>query len=208
MTRQRAVVGVHRFARLKVDVWVLTAASQHRMFRAEGPSAMGHQRLIRNQLLEHRIAEGHDLLDLVGGAKTVEGMHKRQAAQQTHGRCDGSPIAGLLHRSSDNHATTRPTGRHDIGVIAKDRQALGGERSGSHMQHNRSELPRPFVEIGDHQQQPLAGGKAGAEGTGLQGSMQRASHAGLALQLHHLGHAAPQIGARLCSPPIGPFTHG
>ena len=75
------------------------------------------------------------------------------------------------------------------------------------MDHRGGELTGDFVEVGEHQQQPLGGGEGGGEGPRLQRPVHDAGGAGLALHLHHLGHRAPEVGPALTGPAIGPLAH-
>ena len=88
---------VHRFARLEINIRVLAGATDHRAVGAEGPGAVGTDRLLRDQLAQLGIAERRDLLDLVGGAEAIEHMQKRQPAAQAGPGGDGGEVARLLH---------------------------------------------------------------------------------------------------------------
>ena len=207
MIRGRVVEAVYRFARLEVDVWVLAGAADHRPIGAEGAGAVGTDLRSGHQLEQLAVAERLDLLDLVGGAKAIEHMQERQPAAQAEPGGNGGKVARLLHRRRAENPATAAAGGHHVAVIAKDRQALGRQGAGRHVQHRRGELPRQLVEVGDHQQQPLAGREGGGERPGLQGAMHRAGSARFALQLHHRRHGAPEVGPALCGPGISPLTH-
>ena len=198
---------VHRFPALEVGVRVLGGAAQHRMLRAQGPAAMLLDPLDRQQLLQHRIGDRRHLLDFVGGAEAVEHVHGGQAPVEAGPGGDGGEVAGLLHRGGTEHGTARTPHRHHIAVIAEDRQPLGRQRPGGHLQHHRRQLPRPLVEVGDHQQQPLAGGEGGGQRSHLQRPMHSAGSTAFTLQLHHRRHRAPEVGTPLGAPGVGPFPH-
>ena len=207
MVRGRVVEAVYRFARLEVDIWVLAGAADHWPIGAEGAGAVGTDLRRGHQLEQLAVAERLDLLDLVGGAKAIEHMQERQPAAQAEPGGNGGKVAGLLHRRGAENPATAAAGGHHVAVVAKDRQALGRQRAGRHVQHCRGELPRQLVEVGDHQQQPLAGREGGGERPGLQGAMHGAGGPRFALQLHHRRHAAPEVGPALRGPGISPLTH-
>ena len=205
--RHGRVGSIHRFATLEINVWVLGGAPQHRPGRVEGPLAVGRDRLLRHQGRQQAIGQRLHLLDFMGGAKSIEQVQKRQPPQQRGPHGDGSKIPRLLHRSrAENRATSRAASHH-IAVVAKDREALGRQGPTRHLHHHRQALPRPAVEVGEHQQQTLRRRKCGCQGSGLQGSVHGPGRPALALKLHHARRRPPEIGPPLGAPAIGPFAH-
>jgi hypothetical protein len=59
--------------------------------------------------------------------------------------------------------------------------------------HERRELAGDLEHVGEHQQQPLRGREGRGEGTGLEGPVQRAGGARLALHLDDLGDRAEEV---------------
>jgi hypothetical protein len=70
---------------------------------------------------------------------------------------DQGEVVRLLHRVAAQQGAAGGAAGHDVRVIAEDRQALGGERAGAHVQGQRQQFARDLVEIGNHQQQALRG---------------------------------------------------
>jgi hypothetical protein len=70
------------------------------------------------------------------------------------------------------------------------------------------QLAGNLVHIGDHQQQPLAGGKGGGQRAGLQRPVNGPGGSAFGLQFHHGGDGAPDVGFAHGGPRIGVFPHG
>ena len=99
-----------------------------------------------------------------------------------------------------------PAGHH-VAVIAENGERVRGNGAGGHVNDRRRELARDLVHVGDHQQQALRSGEGGAQRARLDGAVQRSGRAGFALQLHHRGHHAPDVGLTLGRPLVGEFSH-
>ena len=65
------------------------------------------------------------------------------------------------------------------------------------------ELACNLIQIGDHEQQALGGGKGGGQRAGGQGTMDRACGAGLGLHFHDIDAVSKNISTVL----VGPFVH-
>ena len=202
------VEAVGCLAGLKANIRVLAGAADLRVIGREPAGPVGSDQLSGHQALEGGVIDQLHRLDFVGGAEAVEHVQERHPARQGDGGGDGGEVAGLLHRGGEQQAAARAAGGHHIAVVAEDREARGGQGPGRHVDHCGGEFPGDLVEVRDHQQQSLRGREGGGEGAGLQGSMHHPGGAGLALHRHHRRHAAPEVGAPLSSPGIGPFAHG
>ena len=167
MLRHGVVERVYRLVGLEAHVGVLAAAAQLRVIRGEAPLAVLRHQRIGHQLAQHRIADQLHPLDLMGGAEPIETMQQRQPPRQAGGGGDRGEIAAFLHRGRDQHPPAGAAGRHQIAVVAKDRQRRCGQRARRHMDHGCSELAGDFVEVGQHQQQPLRCRERGGECSGL-----------------------------------------
>ena len=85
-------------------------------------------------------------------------------------------------------------GGHDIGMIAKDRERLGGQGAGGNMEDGRGQLAGDLEHVGDHQQQALRGGEGGGQRAGLQGAVHCARGAAFGLHFDDQWDGAPQVG--------------
>jgi hypothetical protein len=148
-----------------------------------------------------------DLRHLVRGAETVEEVDHRNAPGQRRRLGDQREILRLLRRVGGEHGATGGAAGHDVGVIAKDRQRVRGQRARRNMQHEGSQFAGDLVQIGNEQQQALAGGEAGGQRTGGQRAVQRAGRAAFRLHLDDFRHRAPQVGAALRRPLVRPLAH-
>ena len=148
-----------------------------------------------------------DLGDFVRGAETIEKMDHRNASGQRCSLGDQRKVLRLLHRIGAQHGAAGGATGHYIGMVAENRQRMRGQRPRRHMQHERRQLAGDLVQIGNEQQQALAGGETGRQRAGSQRAMQRTGRAALRLHLDDLRHRAPQVGLGLRSPFVGPFAH-
>ena len=114
---------------------------------------------------------------------------------------------GLLDGGAKEHGPACGAGRHDITVVTKDRQGVGGNGAGRDVKDTTSQFSRDFEHVGQHQQQALAGRKSRRQATRLQGAVNRTRRAPLRLQLHHSGDDSPKIGPCLSTPLIGKLSH-
>ena len=75
------------------------------------------------------------------------------------------------------------------------------------MKRRRRQFAGNLVHVWDHQQEALRRGKRRRQGAGLQGTVDSACRATLALHFHHAGHRAPDIRNTFRGPLVGPFAH-
>ena len=102
-------------------------------------------------------------------------------------------ILRLLHRRRREQSKAGRADRHDVAVIAEDRQRMRGDRARRDMKDRRRQLACNLEHVRDHQQQPLARRKRRRERAALQGTVHCARRAPFALHLHHGGNRAPQV---------------
>ena len=205
--REGVVVGVAALPRLEEHVGVLGRAAQHRVLGRQGAGAVGgHQRVVDHRA--HGVGlDGDDLGDLVGGAEAVEEVDHRDAPGQGGGLGDQRHVLGFLHRIAGQERAAGGAAGHHVGVIAEDRQGVGGQRPRRHVEHEGRQLAGHLVEVGHEQQQALAGGEAGAQRPRGERPVQRAGGAAFGLHLDDLGDHAPQVRLALGGPFIGPLAH-
>ena len=205
--RAGPVVRIGGLPRLEEDVGVLRGAADDRVVRRERPGAVGPDQIVTDHGPEVLGRERLDLGDLVRGAEPVEEVQERHPRLQGDRVGDRGQIHGLLDRAGGQHREAGGPGRHDVAVIAEDRQGLGREGPRGHVEDGGGQLPRDLVHVGDHQQQALRRGERGGERAGLERSVQRPRRPALALHLHHRGHRPPQVREALRGPLVGLLTH-
>ena len=205
--RSGGIETVHRFPCLEGHIRVLAGAPDHGLIGREPAPPMGFDQRLGDQGTQVVIGDRSHRLDFVGGAEAVEEMQKGQARAQRGQAGNGGKVAGLLNRGGAEQGTAAASGGHHIAVITENRQSPGGEGAGGHMDHRGGELTGDFVEVGDHQQQPLRRREGGGKRPRLQGAVHHASHTGFALHLHHGRHRAPEVGSSGRRPAVGPLTH-
>ena len=134
-----------------------------------------------------------DLRELVGGPEAVEEVHEGDAGFERGLGCDQGHVHAFLDVLGAEHAPAGLAGGIDVTVVAEDRQALGGQRTGGDVEDGRRQFAGDLVHIGDHQQEPLGGSEGRAEGTGGQRAVQRTGDTGLGLHLGDDRNGVPDV---------------
>ena len=153
------------------------------------------------------VAEDRDLGDLVRGAEAVEEVQERDAGFQGGRVRDGGEVVCLLDRSGCQERRARLAARHDVGVVAEDRERMGRDCARRDVQTAGGQLARDLVEIRDHQQQALRGREGRGEGARLEGAVDRAGGAALRLHLHDHRDASPDVRPSRRRPLVGELAH-
>ena len=161
-----------------------------------------------HHVLQVLIGPGAQLLDLVGGAEAVEEV------DEPHAGLDGGQVGhrGQVHdllgaaRGQHGHAGA-PAGHHVL-VVPEDGQGMGGEGPGGHVEHSGQPFAGDLIEVGDHQQQALGGGKRGGQRPGGQGPVDGAGGAPFGLHLHHPHRLAENVLPVLGGPLVHVLCHG
>jgi len=120
----------------------------------------------------------------------------------------GREVVRFLHRAGAEHGETGLAARHDVGVVAENRQRVRGDTARRHMHGERRQLPGDLVHIGYHQEQSLGGREGRGEDAGLEGAMRRARGTGFGLHLDYVRDVAPEVFSALVRPLIGELAHG
>ena len=201
MIRTRGLAG------LEEDIGVLGSAPQHRLARAQPPQFVGHDIVGTDQFAQIVIGEQIDTIDLMRGPEAVEEVQKRDPAAKRCGMGDEREIMSLLDIAGTQHRPAGGAGRHDIAVIAEDRQRMGGHGARRDVDDRWGQFAGDLEHIGQHQQQTLRCGEGGAGRTGLQCTVQCARRAALGLHLDDLRDRTPQVRALGGRPRVGMFAH-
>ncbi len=127
--------------------------------------------------------------------------------RERRGVRDERHVVRLLHRRRSEHREARLADRHDVGVVAEDREPLSGERPRRDMQHGRCELTGDLVHVRDHEQQPLRRGERRRQGATLQRAVEGARRAAFALHLDDRRHATPEVRPLVARPLVGELCH-
>ncbi len=148
-----------------------------------------------------------NLRHFMRGAETVEEMDDRNASFQRCRLRDQREVLCLLRRVGCQQRAAGGTAGHHVGMIAKDRQRMRRQCACRHVQHEGRQFAGDLVQVGNEQQQPLAGGETGGQRAGGEGAMQRAGRTGFRLHLDDFWHRAPQVGLALRGPFVRPLAH-
>jgi len=117
------------------------------------------------------------------------------ASELMDGLRDECQVVGLLYRGRCEERESRLAHGHHVRMVTEDRQSLGCQRSGCHVDDRRGQFAGDLVHVRDHQQQALRRGEGRGQCTALQGPVQSARRATLALHFDHGRDGAPHIGA-------------
>ena len=149
------VMQVARLAGLEEDVRVLRRSAQHGCLGGEAVRPMGEHVLLAHEGSQVVVLEQPDARDLVRGAEAVEEVQERDAGAQGRGVRQEGEVVSLLHVRRAEHGPAGRPHRHDVAVIAEDRQGMRGDRAGGDVQHGGRELAGDLEHRGDHEKKAL-----------------------------------------------------
>ena len=155
MIIDRVVPRVGGLPRLEVGVGVSRGPADHRVFRIKRALTMLGDLILWQQGANGVIRQRGDFVDFVRGAETIKEMNKRHPALQGGDMRDQREILCFLDAAGAQHRTPGLTDGHNIGMVAEDRQRVGGDGAGGDVQDKRHQLAGQFVQRGNHQQQAL-----------------------------------------------------
>ena len=206
--RDLFVEGVGGFPGLEEDVRVLVGAADHGMVGVQSRFPEAGQSLPVQQAVVFGVIHHFDLLLLVAGAEAVEEVDEGHPAFDGGQVGHAAQVHDLLHGAGAQHGETGLVAGHDVGMVAENVQAVGGQGTGGNVQHARQQLAGHFIHIGDHQQQTLGGGEGGGQGAGRKGAVHSAGSAGLRLHLHQPHRVAEDVLLAAGSPFVAVLRHG
>ena len=205
--RAGVVERIAGFARLKEDVGILRGAAQHRMVGRKRALPMLDDAIHVDEGAHVVFGEHLDFVDFMRSAEAVEEMQERDAGFERGGMRDERQVHGLLHGVRREHGESRGPAEHHVGVVAENREGVGGNRARADVKRRRRKFARDLVHVGDHQQQALRRGEGRGQGSGLERAMDRSGGAAFALHFDHVGHGAPDVGHSFRRPLVRPFAH-
>jgi len=201
------IIRVDRFAALEIDVLILRRHFKTGRFGALGPGPEALDVLGFQQRLEVVVRDFLDLLHLVGSPETVEERQERNLSLQSGQMGDERQVHGLLDAGSGRHGITGVAARHDVGMVTENRQRLGCQGTGRHMEHRREHLSGNLMHVGDHQQQTLRCGECRCERTSAQRPVDGTCGSGFRLHLYDVHFLAEQILPADARPRIRILSH-
>jgi len=148
--RHSIVKGVTGFAALEKEIRVLGGAAQHRTLRREAAQPVGHHQIIVDQGAHIVLIQRFDLLHLVGGAETVKKVDEGNPRLKGGCLCDQRKVMGFLHRVGSDQPPAGGAHRHNVAVVAKDREGMRGHSSGRNMEHRGGQLAGNLEHVRDH----------------------------------------------------------
>ena len=155
MVIHRVVPRIGGLPGLEISVGVGRGSADHRVFRVERALAMLSDLILRQQGANSVIRQRGDFVDFVRSTETIKEMNKRHPALQGGDMRDQREILRFLNAAGAQHGAPGLADRHHIGMVAENRQRVGGDSAGGDVQDKRHQLAGQFVQRGDHQQQAL-----------------------------------------------------
>ena len=202
------VVGVGALASLEVDVRVLGGAAQIRVFRVHGVFAELGDLVVVHQLGHVLVVDDLDFLNLVAGAEAVKEVHEGHAGVDGGQVRHQGQVHALLHAGGGQHGEAGLAAGHNVLVVAKNRQGVGGNGAGGNVEHARQQLAGNFVHVRNHEQQALGGREGAGERTGGQRAVHGARCARLGLHLADVHHLAEDVLHALRGHFVRDLAHG
>ena len=205
---KRLVEAVGRLTSLEEDVRILRGAADDGPIRRKGAQAV----LCYQIVVDHgaHVVKGQllDFLDLVGGAETIEKVQEGNARPQRCRLGDQRHVHTFLRVVGGQHGPACAPAGHDVAVITKDRQRVGGHRPCGDMKDGAGQFAGYFEHVGDHEQQALGSSEGGGKRTRLQSAMHCAGRASLSLHFHDFWDGSPDIFLACRALAVGAFPHG
>ena len=168
---------------------------------------MGADEVVIDHGADGGVIDEVERVDFVGGAEAVEEMQHGDAGAQGGGVGDEGEVMGFLHRGGGEQGEAGAAGGHHVGMVAEDRQGLGGDGAGGDVEDHGGEFAGDLEHVGQHQQQALRCGEGGGERAGLERAVQGAGGPRLGLHFLHHGDVAPDVRCALGRPLVGQFGH-
>jgi len=141
------------------------------------------------------------------GAEPVKVVQERNARFETRGMSNRRKVVRLLHGVRAQQGEASLTTRHDVGMIAKDRQRVCRQCARGDVHCEGRQLAGDPVHVRDHQEQTLRRRERRRERSGLQGAMDRTGGAAFGLHLRNLGRDPPEIRFSPAGPLVAEFSH-
>ncbi len=151
----RVVEGVGGFTGLEEDVRVLGGAADDRSVRREPAFPVGDDELLGDHGANVVVRNEGDLVDFVRSAEAIEEVHEGDAGEQRGACGDEREVVGLLHGGGAEHGPARGARSHDIAVVAKDRERMGGNGACGDVEDDRRQLSGDLEHVRDHQEEAL-----------------------------------------------------
>jgi len=156
----------------------------------------------------HGVVVDHfDLLQFVGGAEAVKedqegdgGLHGGQLGHEAQ-------VHHFLHAVAGDEGKTGVAGTHDVRMISKDREGLGGQRTGRHIENGGQHFAGDLVHVGKHEHQALRGCESGGESTRGKRTVHGSRGPGFGLHFDHIDGGAVDVFASIGGPGIGKLSH-
>ena len=140
--------------------------------------------------------------------KPVEEMnegHPRAIARRVSDQCK---VVRFLRGIAAQQRTAGGAARHHILMITEDRQSLRGQCPRAHVHREWQQFARDLIEIRNHQQQSLRGGKGRRERATEEPAMHCAGHTCFRLHFDDPRYLAPEIWFLECGPFVAGLGHG
>ena len=148
-----------------------------------------------------------DLAHLVRRAETVKRMQERDPRLQRRSLRNQPQVHDFLDGVREKHAPASAARRHHVAMVAEDRQRMRGNRTSRDMKHGACQFTGNLEQVGNHQQQALAGRERCRQRAGLQSAVHRPGGAAFRLHLDHIWHAAPDVRLAIRAPVVCKFSH-
>ena len=197
LIRAGVVIRIAGFARLKEDVGVLRAAPQHGMIRRKRALPVLEDTIHIDEGAHVVFGEHFDFVDFMRSAEAVEKMHEGDAGFERGGMGDERQVHRLLHGVRREQRESGGAAHHHVGVVAENRQSVGGDRARADMKYRRRQFAGDLVHVRDHQQQALRRGEGRGQGSGLERAVNRSRGARLRFAFQSHGGWCPRCWARL-----------
>ena len=143
---------VCRLAPLEIDVWILRSPADCRFIRRHTTRPIFQHQFFRNHFFQHFVRYARQARFFVTGTKPIKEVQERHPRPQCGCMRNRRHIVRLLHIVRRQHRKPSRTHRHNITVVAKNRQRMCCQRTRRHMHNKRRLFTGDFIHIRNHQQ--------------------------------------------------------
>ena len=84
------------------------------------------------------------------GSETIKEMQERHPGFDGGQMGNASQVHDFLNRVGRQHGKSGLAGSHDVGMVPKNAQGMGGQGSGRNVEYGRQQFPCHFIHIGNH----------------------------------------------------------
>ena len=205
--RNCLVVRVGSFTVLEENVAIFVRAAHGRVVRVQSACTELFNSLHVYHVGQVFIVPYLDLLNLVGGAETIEEVEERNAAFDCCEVSNRAQVHNFLNVRLAQHGKAGLAAGHNVGMVTENAEGVGCKGTGGNMEDTGKKLTGNLVHVRDHQQKTLGCRIGRREGACVQTAVNSTCCTGFSLHFLHFDSAAENVLSACCGPLIHIVSH-